>query len=1039
MKRGILVLIIVYIILIYPPIITTSTTTSKDHECQDLYISNPDSEHALDITFLSEGRDIEDVEKQLKNLVKTMEKIEPFNEFIDEKINIRYVTPAASDFDCCSDLFAFCNQAELIKLVSTCPTDEIVVFSSARDRGRETCSSYRGVAALGQHAVIFKEPDGTEETSKVILHELGHSLAFLGDEYVYKNVFGEGREEEYLKILENQLTFFNYPNCERNPVCKKNEEGEKICKCTKWANIPGTGCYKDCSSPDWYRETDYDMMRSSQAKEFGPVDKRQFRSAINRYVDYVEEPISIEVNKKLEDLIVRKFLEKNKEITGTIPDIKYEEKLRTKGWPDYIRWILLPTSLGIIDFNCRNFRIASKTDPKVIIRFNDINIEHIDEVDSVYVTLDIDVSVRGASVVKADGKIRLIGFIEISCDNVLEDYPITWNSRGWINMIIKARLHYDVDELNTIVVDPYVNRPKIKNPINFHVNVHNMQNDLEKELIDILSENAFDPSERFVTKVNGITSRINQNLDEFGLALKTSLDMLGLEELPYTGKPNAMILDIYPNDDTGIDIKSDRLRIWGDASMNKPYTGFKAECVKGYDHKFQAIDVSEFKKEINTEKYGAIRISESFVNWFIANLWNEGFFCSERRVEIANLPDFFQDNEELDLSSYKYTLTPKNPPYINYNEIIDIENDFHVKGDSNVEFEFYFDDNTIKANADLSYYIPLVLEEPDATLPAEQAFSFAQSFFRSDTDKVEIILKEFNCEGNAEKCGIISSTKNKELLLKEIKEEIISHINRAFSEIPINPVRDINLNFGEVGIDYFTPGINLNFGEYTAKVDLRDIKNKYLTYEFDLIEKCKEECKAPSNALITKVEEKFVKNREECLKEPTSESRGCINQLIAQPGQLYHYYIVYYISQAPYITYNFNLRSWNSYKYGSNIIRKIYLASDSATFDALKNNELEYIDEFSTIHKFTNDCTQIIVVRSKSDNGIEQDFECMSSVIFDQCTEQFSYYAQPVFATIKPRFRNEVKDAYGVCTKASNPELYKLQKEYPEASPSPVF
>jgi len=133
---------------------------------------------------------------------------------------------------------------------------------------------------------LYHAADGSTETSYEILHELGHSMAFLGDEYL----------DPERESPSRKLDFMFVPNCERNPVCENN-----ICSCPKWRNVAGAGCYKGCTYEEWYRDSDYDLMRDIYRLP-GPVDTLQFRSAMNRYVDYVQEPISIEINKKLQIL-----------------------------------------------------------------------------------------------------------------------------------------------------------------------------------------------------------------------------------------------------------------------------------------------------------------------------------------------------------------------------------------------------------------------------------------------------------------------------------------------------------------------------------------------------------------------------------------------------------------------------------------------------------------------------------------------------------------------------------------------------------------
>jgi len=1076
MKKGVICGVLLIIILY-------NFVSAELNTCKDFYVSNSNGDKSLDITFLIEVRKADkdapasaneiinsenQAKSQLTNLLNMLKIKEPFNEFINSKINIRYIVydDSFSQLKCCTGLFdRMCSLKKVMQLASKCKSDEIINLA---DANAHECSDISH-GYPGQYAVVYAALDGTDYTSRLILHEFGHLNAFLGDEYLYKEAYGE----EFVsgsEILKNKLTFVNQPNCDRTPECDENGN----CVCSKWRNIPGAGCYKGCTFEDWYREQENDIMRSAVSGEFGPVDKRQLRASINRYSENVQEPISIEVNKNFENFLLNKFKEKNANgITGIVPNIGYTEDFGETTDFQRITTDIATTfgstvlSLGTfsVTFDCHDFKLTNKGNPKVKVNFNDIKTIHVSkenqnpnypDKNSIYLELDNRIVVDGEAKIIADGKVWFRAgavVIPIPCNDVLEIAPIKWGTT-FDHLIIQAHMKYEMTPLNTINVVPEIDGVINEQFIQWKLywDIENFPDELESMIEGFLEDDAYNPTENFVTEINGLATEVNKNLDEFGLALKTSLDQLGLEQLPNTGKPPAMILDIYPDQSTGLEVLNDKMRIWGKANLNSPYNEFrKGTCVENYPHNFKAIDYSGFNKVIfdtNSDKFAAIRISESFFNWFIANLWNEGYFCLDEKVNIANLPELIlllqEFNPEINpenfgLNSINYKFTPIKPPYIDYRDGWNVESDFFIENNGDLLINFDFDETIslskdTQAKLDVYYYVPLIFEEPEATIPSDQGFSFAQSRFRTDIEKagIDITIKE--CSGDAIMCQLLMSMESspnneisiklKNLLEQEIKEIIAAHIDRAISEVQLNPVRDVNLDFGEVGLDYFSPGINLNFGEYTSRVLARDINKKYLTYEFDLIEKCKDgSCEPPPIAWISKVEEKFYKNGQVCLNEPTIESKNCINKLIAESGKMYHYFIVTYTTSAPYVTYNFNLRSWNSYKKGELTQYKVYAAADSDTYEALKStsSELSIFEGLysqlptPSLHKMTDECTQVFFVKSKSRGGIEQGFNCMYAAIFDKCAELFSYYPEIVRATVKPRLRGDIRDEYKIC------------------------
>ncbi len=1043
--------------------------------CKDVYISNPDTKYALDITFISDFVANDALKKQAEALVEEMKITPPFDEFINGKINVRYVEVSGpKDLGCCVYSFApFCNQASVTDLASWCSTDEVVVFTNV-------CGIEQpNIGPFGQHAMIVEDVNKIDPV--LILHELGHSMAFLGDEYSYREEFPENYD--LTKNIYDKLDFLNFPNCERHPEC---EEG--ICTCPKWKNVPGSKCIKGCGLDDWYRDSEDDLMKEGDTP--GPVDSLQFRSAINRYIDYVEEPISIEINKKTTDFITGKFLEKNSEWKiGNIPTEGFKESLWTvDGGEEEFRNALTNIVASVLDipfsgikvFGCHDYWIESEGDPKIKVRFTDFPITY-QENNQLKGSLIMDVKLEGKASINALGKINYIlgpeGILkEKECKDLVE---VDWKAKI-PHVVFLTSLQFAKGNLGIVKVLPQVediDLPKKQN-IQFSIDESKQKLiDLTFNGLDILDINHFSLAYDFLSNVQediySFKDEINNNLDEFGLSLKVSLDMLGLEQLANMGKPHGMILDLYARElwvpagklTEGIEIDSSEntLRLSGPFHMNAPLIKNRAACVKDLSLNFLPIDYNSFDKNIPTDhnKFASIKLSQTFPNWFIATLWNDGFFCAKKEIPVADNPPFIPDGEFV-LNKVNYGLIPLSPPYVDYTSlkdtnddgIIDINHDLVAQGKATMElrFEYEVSDQIQKESTiiDFSYLVPFQLEESDLTLPQDLGFTTAQSFFRTDVEHTLVNIKTISCETGVI-CDALKLSPYKEALVQEIKENMVSHMDRALYEIELNPVRDVNLNFGDgFGSDYFTPGFNLNYGEYIAKIQTRQIDRAWAIYDFDLVPKCSagEDCGPPGRAKITRIQEVFYKDVScadiphgkgagagcRCTKKPTEESKACIDALLSSEGKLFHYARIDYASSrdSDLVTYNFNLINWNTYASEAGKSRAIFVTESFDTYDRLfksrneQAGDLDSVEKDANIHKFNVEATQIVAFRAKTLKGVQQGFkDCMAAVIFDTSGDMLDYHIQGVLVKVKPRLRSDINDDYTICADDQDPEGYQ--------------
>lgn len=112
-----------------------------------------------------------------------------------------------------------CSQRTVYEVASHVPHDTIVVVHNS--------NIYGGAAYSGGIAMIYR--DISEWAKQVAVHEIGHSLGELGDEYDYNAPWGGGKPRA---------------NCD-------------WAGCGKWINsISGTGCFLVCGNNNLYRSTD---------------------------------------------------------------------------------------------------------------------------------------------------------------------------------------------------------------------------------------------------------------------------------------------------------------------------------------------------------------------------------------------------------------------------------------------------------------------------------------------------------------------------------------------------------------------------------------------------------------------------------------------------------------------------------------------------------------------------------------------------------------------------------------------------------------
>lgn len=1110
-----LLLLAVFLIGVVSAEVVNIDRRNVNADCVDYRVTEPDSEKAVDFTFVLDGSISEDaLKRQIDDLVSYMRQVKPFDEFVDDKINIRYVkTNLGVNLNCCNRGvdFGLCDTTDVRELASVCPTDEIIGFSTNGDspNGRSCAEGEgwkSGVAIPGQYIVLYDYPKASDtssikrDKSWVMMHELGHVTGFLMDEYLYATQFGEGNAETVQKLYD-LVSFYTPINCEPDPEFDENG----VAHCSRWENVPGTGCYEGCTLKDWYRPTENNIMRDDHFTLPSPVDKLQFRSAMSRYVDYAKGPMSVEIYDPLVDFVFDKLIEQNPDWIATpVPDTEFSSTVWGSDVGATGQTILeglmaeALTSSGLLSpevtvAGCYDYTLDGEL-AELLIRFKDFehypktfwktNSEGNKEFD--YEVLRarfyLDARMQGKASVNADGQIVGTGILDEKpvtnfvrdCKDLIE---ISWKAD--VPMMIQVDLKFENGPLGSIVVEPNVSDVQVtdKSHIKFLVDDHSigLLGLLISDVDDVFDLNHYSMAYNFASEMDEgkrkYMDEFNKNMNDFALSLKASMDYFGVGDMFNTGIPHGMILDFYLEDKSspnvkGVEVMSGDglLRLSGMASMNTPAEGNRHECVKNFPIEFEAV-TSGFDRRIDhsSGSFGAIQLSETFPNWFLATLWNQGFFCIDEVVPVDSLGLGGELDVFGEMESVEYVLIPTEYPKMQF-PTSDVNNDGIVDlGDSRVEFvsgivlDIGMSDGlgmswSHRIGADMSIIADVSLEEPDATIPSGDGYSHAESHFVVHPEGVSVLFDNIVCPDDFSLCGLLFESSLFEDVLK--REIIAPEISRALAKFPLNPVRDVNLNFGDVELEdengdlLFDPPLNLDYGTYVAKVDSRVAGNKWMSYEFRLVPKCGGgDCRASSRAMIRNVYEFYV-SRDSWGSDYCSlnvefdegskyriEFEECLNKLLLESvNGVYHFFKIEYDGSEQYYNYNFNLNSWTPFKLDRDY-KEVFIAVDRDTYDKLlifrddaNPNRFWHInDDDFDVEMFSPEQTQILAVRSKTDQGVEQSLECVSAVMFDRDANSNTYTPEVLFVTVDSLTKDNPKDNFVVCSEEEFPEYYAMR------------
>ena len=204
----------------------------------------------LDITFIGDNyTDMGAFHNDVNNFINHLLTYEPFTAKASD-ILFHYVDNTA-DLGCGHDAVIVrqvtCNELTVRHELNNAvvPTDIAVVIVNDTQYG----GSSNGLA------VSYNGPQGPQ----VFVHELGHNLGRLGEEYVKFTYDGNVQD-----------------------IC-----GGNLCLsslCVDWQGMPGVGCFKGATYPNWYRSSNTSIMRSIDAEYFNVISQNIINNNINKLI-----------------------------------------------------------------------------------------------------------------------------------------------------------------------------------------------------------------------------------------------------------------------------------------------------------------------------------------------------------------------------------------------------------------------------------------------------------------------------------------------------------------------------------------------------------------------------------------------------------------------------------------------------------------------------------------------------------------------------------------------------------------------------------
>ncbi len=217
-------------------------------ECTVLsYSGNPSGK--LDFAFVAANyKSLRDFRKDAEKYIAVLKGNDPFKADFG-RLNF-YLVDDLSSIQCTEDSLIRCDEFKVHEIASKCPNDMVILLY----KNSNLISPPRSSSILN----LVKISASPVEDNSVILHELGHAIGHLADEYV---------DNAYYQQVNFRPD--DYPNCD-------------YAACPKWEN-ESAGCYGGCSMSSYYRPTQDSIMRSLSDMNYGPVDVKVMEKQLDAY------------------------------------------------------------------------------------------------------------------------------------------------------------------------------------------------------------------------------------------------------------------------------------------------------------------------------------------------------------------------------------------------------------------------------------------------------------------------------------------------------------------------------------------------------------------------------------------------------------------------------------------------------------------------------------------------------------------------------------------------------------------------------------
>jgi hypothetical protein len=179
-------------------------------------------------------------EEQARRYVDYFLSVEPYASN-KNKFSFYYVTPEQYKPDCSiyQGIAVLCQSSDLTKTASTCPNDYTIVLDGKQPASIRS-SYFKGVLSLNLN-----------HPSSVFIHEIGHGLANLAEEYDNPGSLPKGQK-----------------NCKQS--------------CEDFNEFPGEfGCFKGCTNNNYCRECEDCVMRTLSSEEYGKYNSLLVQDEIN--------------------------------------------------------------------------------------------------------------------------------------------------------------------------------------------------------------------------------------------------------------------------------------------------------------------------------------------------------------------------------------------------------------------------------------------------------------------------------------------------------------------------------------------------------------------------------------------------------------------------------------------------------------------------------------------------------------------------------------------------------------------------------------